>query len=132
LQLNATLEDISAQIVAAKETAAKMDNEITSLAKDIEEQEARSSSLRASVNDTKKKNDDLLAEYQEHQRKKKSKGKTQAKLRRQQDSLLKQEQELASELREAENLSRMLGEGIQVGALLLDANDLMLVYLTFY
>lgn len=113
-QLNATLEEIGAQIVGAKDAAEALDGEIASLTKNIEEQETRSKNFKTSEIDAKKENDDLQAQFQEHQRKNKSVVKTQAKLRRQKDSLLKQKQEMASELREAENLSRVLAEGIKV------------------
>ncbi|KAG3244010.1 hypothetical protein PI124_g11192 [Phytophthora idaei] len=114
-QLDATLKDVGAQVIAAKNTAERLDGEIASLAKDIEHQVAKSRSLSVSVNDAKKKSDDLQAQYQEQQRKNKNTAKTQTKLRRQKDALLKQEKELTSEIQEAEHLRRILGEGIKHG-----------------
>ncbi|KAG6963219.1 hypothetical protein JG688_00008241 [Phytophthora aleatoria] len=114
-QLDATLKDAGAQVIAAKNTAERLDGEIASLAKDIEHQVAKSRSLSVSVNDAKKKSDDLQAQYQEQQRKNKNTAKTQTKLRRQKDALLKQEKELTSEIQEAEHLRRILGEGIKHG-----------------
>ncbi|ETN21470.1 hypothetical protein PPTG_01637 [Phytophthora nicotianae INRA-310] len=114
-QLDATLKDVEAHIVAAKDTTERLDREIVSLAKDINDQEAKSRSLSASAADAKKKSDDLQAECQKQQRKNKISAKTQAKLRRQKNSLFKQEKELASEIQEAERLCRILGEGIKYG-----------------
>ncbi|ETP43090.1 hypothetical protein F442_10077 [Phytophthora nicotianae P10297] len=114
-QLDATLKDVEAHIVAAKDTTERLDREIVSLAKDINDQEAKSRSLSASAADAKKKSDDLQAECQKQQRKNKISAKTQAKLRRQKKSLFKQEKELASEIQEAERLCRILGEGIKYG-----------------
>ncbi|KAG2852554.1 hypothetical protein PC116_g18511 [Phytophthora cactorum] len=114
-QLDATLKDVGAQVIAAKNTAERLDGEIASLVKDIEHQVAKSRSLSVSMNDAKKKSDDLQAQYQEQQRKNKNTAKTQTKLRRQKDALLKQEKELTSEIQEAEHLRRILGEGIKHG-----------------
>ncbi|KAG7388781.1 hypothetical protein PHYPSEUDO_011800 [Phytophthora pseudosyringae] len=114
-QLGATLEDIDAQITTSKDKVDALDSEIASLAKDIEEQEAKSIYLSESVSDAKKKSDELQAEYQEQQHKNNDISKTQAKLHRQKDSLLKQKQEMTAELQEAEHLSRVLGAGIKHG-----------------
>ncbi|KAL4157946.1 hypothetical protein PRNP1_003727 [Phytophthora ramorum] len=114
-QLNATLEDICTKIVAAKDTTEGLDREIASLAKDIEKQDERSKILRASLTDSKKSNENVQAEHGEHQRENKSIVEAQAKLRRQRDSLLKEEEEMTSELHEAEALSQILAEGINHG-----------------
>ncbi|GMF28298.1 unnamed protein product [Phytophthora lilii] len=124
IQLSASLGDISDQIATAKDTAEELEREIASLAKDIEEQEARREDLHASVAKAKKTNDDIQAKCQEHQRKSQSMTKSQAKLRHHKDSLLKQEKQLALELREVENLSRVLGEGIKVSTLFTMFNPL--------
>ncbi|KAE9236297.1 hypothetical protein PF002_g11264 [Phytophthora fragariae] len=114
-QLNTAFEDLSAQIVAAKNTTEGLDSEITSLAKDIELQEEKVRSLNAAVGDAQKKIAVLKSEYQEYQRKSKSTIKMQTKLRRERDSLQEQEKEMALQLRQVENLSRLLGEGIKHG-----------------
>ncbi|KAF4042764.1 hypothetical protein GN244_ATG05071 [Phytophthora infestans] len=114
-QLDATLKDVGDQIVGTKDAVERLNHEIASLAKDINDQEAKTGSLRALVADAKKKSDGLQAEYQELQRKNKNAVKTKAKLRRQKDSLLKQEKELVSKAQETEHLSRVLGEGIKYG-----------------
>ncbi|KAE9343843.1 hypothetical protein PF008_g9503 [Phytophthora fragariae] len=114
-QLNTAFEDLSAQIVAAKNTTEGLDSEITSLAKDIELQEEKVRSLNAAMGDAQKKIAVLKSEYQEYQRKSKSTIKMQTKLRRERDSLQEQEKEMALQLRQVENLSRLLGEGIKHG-----------------
>ncbi|OWZ23114.1 hypothetical protein PHMEG_0002071 [Phytophthora megakarya] len=115
-QLDATLEDTGGQIVAAKDTAKRLDGEIASLTKDIKGQEVMSKNLGESISNAKKKTDDLQSDYQEQLRNNKIMVKTQATLRRQKDLLFKQNQEMTSELRDAENLSRTLREGIKHGA----------------
>ncbi|KAL3668910.1 hypothetical protein V7S43_006199 [Phytophthora oleae] len=114
-QLEATLQGIGAQIVAAKSTVERLDGEILSLATDIENQELKTRQLNEDMSDTKKKCDELQAEYQKQQRENKNTIKLQAKFRRQKASLLKQEQALSAQLQEAERLSRILGEGIKHG-----------------
>ena len=114
LQLNATLEDIDTQIVEAKKAAAALGDEMAALMKDIEEQETRSEFLRASANGAEKKNADLQAQFQECQRQNKNIVKMKAKLRRQKTSLLKQKEDMTLKLRETEDLSKVLAEGIKV------------------
>uniref|UniRef100_A0AAV1TNH7 Uncharacterized protein n=1 Tax=Peronospora matthiolae TaxID=2874970 RepID=A0AAV1TNH7_9STRA len=114
-QVNETLGDIDTQILRTKDTAAALDGEIISLAKDLEVQEVKRQSLSTLLDKAEKENDDLQVEIQECQRLNKSLVKKQAKLRRQKASLLKQKQEQTSELRQAENLRGVLAKGIQYG-----------------
>ncbi|KAG6611821.1 uncharacterized protein IUM83_14250 [Phytophthora cinnamomi] len=114
-QLNATLKGLSAQVVMAKDTTEGLDSEIASLAQDIEKQEEKLRGLRAAVSNAKKKNAVLSDEYKEHQGKIKNTIKIQTKLRREKDSLLDQEKAMAIELREVENVSNLLGEGLKHG-----------------
>ncbi|KAG1686621.1 hypothetical protein DVH05_006416 [Phytophthora capsici] len=114
-QLEATLEGIGAQILAAKSAVGRLDGEILSITTDIQNQESKNRQLLEAKVDAKKKCDDLQAEYQEQQRNNKNTIQLQSKLRRQKATLLKQEQALSVELQEAERLSRILGEGIKHG-----------------
>ena len=114
VQVNATLESIDAQISGAKDAAVALDGKISALAKDLDVQEMKRQSLSASVNNVEKQNEDLQVQIQERQRVNKSIAKKQASLRRQKASLLKQKHERTSELRHAENLRRVLAEGIKV------------------
>ncbi|CAI5737382.1 unnamed protein product [Hyaloperonospora brassicae] len=114
-QVNATLESIDAQILGAKDAAVALDGKISALAKDLDVREMKRQSLSASVKKAEKQNEDLQAQIQERQRVNKSIAKKQASLRRQKASLLKQKHERTSELRQAENLRRVLAEGIKYG-----------------
>ncbi|CEG46809.1 uncharacterized protein PHALS_03489 [Plasmopara halstedii] len=114
-QLNATLTDISTQIITATDAAEKLDIEINSLSKDIEDRKATRRSLMASIDDEKKRNDELQAKHEDSQREKENIAQTHAMLCHQRSSLIESEQKLTSEINAAEVLSQTLWDGIQHG-----------------
>ncbi|KAG7396112.1 hypothetical protein PHYBOEH_002767 [Phytophthora boehmeriae] len=115
LQLSTVLQDVNSQTLAAKQTAGELDSDLASLLSTIEEQESQGTTLRESLCAAKGRSKKLQANSRALQRKTKDLIKNQVKLRRQNDVLLEQENELCHELHKAERLSQILAEGIKYG-----------------